>query len=104
VEIASVGAALDPVKASEAGKKLAMHIVAAKPLYLDRDSVPNEIVEREEAILLSQVSETNIGCVLYDAIVGSLRDFETTTLNMVCFDIPVCRWLILVIPTNRRKF
>jgi elongation factor Ts len=64
VEIASVGAALDPVKASEAGKKLAMHIVAAKPLYLDRDSVPNEIVEREEAILLSQVSDKHWLCVV----------------------------------------
>jgi elongation factor Ts len=40
----------------DAGKKLAMHIVAAKPSYLDADSVPSDIVEKEKAFLLSQVS------------------------------------------------
>jgi elongation factor Ts len=46
----------DAEKAAEAGKKLAMHIVAAKPLYLDIDSVPADVVEKEKAILESQVS------------------------------------------------
>jgi elongation factor Ts len=43
----------------EAGKKLAMHIVAAKPLYLNPDSVPSDIIEREKEVLQSQV------CVLF---------------------------------------
>jgi elongation factor Ts len=40
---------------TDAGKKLAMHIVAAKPLYLNPDGVPAEEVEREKDILRVQV-------------------------------------------------
>ncbi len=39
----------------EAGKKLAMHVVAAKPLYLNPNSVPAEVLEKERAILAKQV-------------------------------------------------
>ena len=39
----------------EAGKKLAMHVVAAKPEYLDPESVPADAIEKEKAILESQV-------------------------------------------------
>lgn len=39
----------------EAGKKLAMHIVAAKPSYLNPESVPSDIIEREKEVLQSQV-------------------------------------------------
>lgn len=43
----------------EVGKKLAMHIVAAKPEYLSPDDVPIDIVEKEREILQAQVSATN---------------------------------------------
>jgi len=33
------------------GKQLAMHVAAAAPLYLDRDSVPADIVEKEKEIM-----------------------------------------------------
>lgn len=57
VDLEGSGGDDDAVKAAaEAGKKLAMHIVAAKPLYLDVASVPADVVEKEKAILESQVS------------------------------------------------
>jgi elongation factor Ts len=45
----------DAESMQEAGKKLAMHIVAAKPSYLTPESVPTDIVEREKEVLQSQV-------------------------------------------------
>jgi elongation factor Ts len=45
----------DPATMQEAGKKLAMHIVAAKPEYLDAAGVPADIVAKERDILQSQV-------------------------------------------------
>jgi translation elongation factor Ts len=56
VEIAGDGVAKDLEKAQEVGKKLAMHIVAAKPAYLDANSVPEDIVAKEKEILHTQVS------------------------------------------------
>jgi elongation factor Ts len=55
VEIVGEGVK-DVEMATEVGKKLAMHIVAAKPAYLKPDVVPGEAVEKERAILESQVS------------------------------------------------
>ena len=45
----------DVVALQEAAKKLAMHIVAAKPLYLTVDSVPHQIVQKEMEILTSKM-------------------------------------------------
>ena len=47
---------IDTTTMKDAGKKLAMHIVAAKPSYLNPESVPSDIVDKEKSILLSQVS------------------------------------------------
>ncbi|MCD6581378.1 MAG: elongation factor Ts [Desulfuromusa sp.] len=38
-------------KVAALGKQLAMHVAAAAPQYLDRDSVPVEIVEKEKEIM-----------------------------------------------------
>ena len=38
-------------KVSALGKQLAMHVAAAAPQYLDRDSVPTDIVEKEKEIM-----------------------------------------------------
>jgi len=38
-------------KVSELGKQLAMHVAAAAPQYLDRDSVPADIIEKEKEIM-----------------------------------------------------
>lgn len=39
----------------DAGKKLAMHVVAARPTYLSPEVVPEEVLERERDILREQV-------------------------------------------------
>lgn len=51
-----VGGSVDRDVVLEAGKKLAMHIVAAKPLYLNPEDVPEDLLEKERAVLKSQVS------------------------------------------------
>lgn len=40
------------------GHRLAMHIVAAKPKYLSRATVPQEMIEKERAFLSEQVKES----------------------------------------------
>jgi elongation factor Ts len=39
----------------DAGKKLAMHVVAAKPQYLTPDDVPEDVIAKEKDILMQQV-------------------------------------------------
>ena len=39
------------------GKNVAMQIAAMNPLYLDKDSVPAEVIEKEKAILIAQMKE-----------------------------------------------
>jgi len=41
------------------GKRLAMHIVAAKPLYLGIDDVPKEAVDKERDVLQAQIELDN---------------------------------------------
>lgn len=60
VEVTGEGVRKDPEKAAEVGKRLAMHVVAAKPLYMDADSVPEDVVEKEKVILESQVSVSTV--------------------------------------------
>ncbi len=50
-------AAADNDTFKELGKDLAMQIAAVNPQYLDRDSVPADVVEHEKAILVSQMKE-----------------------------------------------
>ncbi len=45
-------------KVAELGKQLAMHVAAAAPQYLDRDSVPAEIVEKEKEIMRVKALES----------------------------------------------
>ncbi|TYZ68104.1 hypothetical protein PybrP1_005232 [[Pythium] brassicae (nom. inval.)] len=40
------------------GHRLAMHIVAAKPKFLSRETVPQEMIEKERAFLSEQVKES----------------------------------------------
>lgn len=37
------------------GKRLAMHVVAAKPQYLDKTSVPADVLDKEKAVLQAQI-------------------------------------------------
>lgn len=40
------------------GKKLAMHIVAARPQYMKPDHVPQEIIQKEKDILMEQMADS----------------------------------------------
>mmetsp|Transcript_33412 Transcript_33412/g.54554 ORF Transcript_33412/g.54554 Transcript_33412/m.54554 type:complete len:369 (-) Transcript_33412:99-1205(-) len=66
----------DKEKAQEAAKKLAMHIVAAKPLYLNPDSVPESVVQKEKEILMEKMQGTNKPPEIMEKIItGQLRKF-----------------------------
>lgn len=58
------------------GGSLAMHIVAAQPLFLSKDLVTPEVWEREKDILLSQVANSNKPeAILKKTIEGRLRKY-----------------------------
>ena len=50
------GAAGDEIK--EIGRKLAMHVIAASPLFPSRESVPGVFLEREKVVLRDQMTES----------------------------------------------
>ncbi|KAG7340398.1 translation elongation factor Ts [Nitzschia inconspicua] len=76
VELAGGAGDNNTEKIFEAGKKLAMHIVAAKPLYLDIDSVPADVVEKEKAILQSQMEDSKKPPEVLEKIInGKLQKF-----------------------------
>jgi elongation factor Ts len=57
LKLAAAGPPSDVVQ--DAARKLAMHVVAAAPLYLDASSVPAAFVEAETALFREQSEETN---------------------------------------------
>jgi len=63
-------------KAQEAAKKLAMHVVAAKPSYLNPESVPEDVVNKEKEILLEKMTGTNKPPEILEKIIaGQMRKF-----------------------------
>merc|ERR1719491_2670825 len=58
VDISGKGVVSNPELAKEVGKKLAMHIVAAKPTYLNISNIPTELVEKEKELLKSQIVDS----------------------------------------------
>lgn len=67
----------------DVGKKLAMHVVAAKPQYLNPESVPEDVIENEKQILRKQVEESKKPPDIVEKIVtGRLNKFyETVCLS-----------------------
>mmetsp|Transcript_19940 Transcript_19940/g.22815 ORF Transcript_19940/g.22815 Transcript_19940/m.22815 type:complete len:313 (-) Transcript_19940:176-1114(-) len=62
----------------EVGKKLAMHVVAARPVYLDIDSVPEEEVVKETDFLREQLMEASkkkTPEILEKIIAGKMRKY-----------------------------
>mmetsp|Transcript_18132 Transcript_18132/g.36512 ORF Transcript_18132/g.36512 Transcript_18132/m.36512 type:complete len:360 (+) Transcript_18132:90-1169(+) len=60
----------------EVGKKLAMHVVAAKPTYLSPDEVPSDVLDKEKAILMEQMADSGKPADILEKIVtGRLRKF-----------------------------
>ncbi len=70
-------------------KELAMHIAAASPLYVRREDVPAEVVERERAIYRSQMEGAKKPANVIDKIVeGKLTSFYE---QVVLLDQPSIR-------------
>eukprot|EP01082_Thalassiosira_pseudonana_P014457 g13072.t1 g13072 contig7:820488-821499(+) len=62
--------------AMEAAKKLAMHVVASNPLYLNPESVPVDVVEKEREILMEKMTDSNKPPEIIEKIIsGQLRKF-----------------------------
>jgi len=60
----------------EIGKKIAMHIVAARPEYFKRDEVPSDVIEKEKDILLEQMADSGKPPEILEKIVnGRLNKF-----------------------------
>lgn len=73
VEVAGDG---DLESLQTVGKKLAMHIVAARPEYLSPEHVPDDIVSKERDILSSQLDDSGKPPEIVAKIVeGRLRKF-----------------------------
>jgi elongation factor Ts len=73
------------------GKDIAMHIAAANPLYLSREAVPTEVVERERAIYEAQAKETGKPAAVISKIVdGKMEKFygDTCLLDQVFIKDP----------------
>ena len=45
----------------EVGRKLAMHVVAASPLYATKADVPSDVLQREKEVLKEQMEEAGSG-------------------------------------------
>eukprot|EP00546_Thalassionema_frauenfeldii_P012194 CAMPEP_0178921006 /NCGR_PEP_ID=MMETSP0786-20121207/15315_1 /TAXON_ID=186022 /ORGANISM="Thalassionema frauenfeldii, Strain CCMP 1798" /LENGTH=284 /DNA_ID=CAMNT_0020595125 /DNA_START=123 /DNA_END=977 /DNA_ORIENTATION=+ len=65
----------------EVGKKLAMHVVAARPLFMNPESVPDDVVAKETEILREQIAETiknKPPDIVEKIIAGKLRKYYET--------------------------
>lgn len=66
--------------AEEAAKKLAMHVVAAKPTYLNPESVPADVLQKEKDILVEKVRALLASCSTSRSIsIMSLTTITTPT-------------------------
>ncbi len=80
-------------------KELAMHIAAADPLWVRREDVPAEVVEREKEIFQSQLEGQNKPAHVIDKILdGKLKSYfgETVLLDQSSIRDPKTRITQLV--------
>ncbi len=87
VELASIHEDKPAEQLKSIGKKLAMHIVAAKPKYLSPPDVPTEILEKEKDILKAQIEASGKKDqkpeVIDNIVTGKLKKFfEEVCLTM----------------------
>jgi len=67
---------LDSETLAELGKDLAMQVAASKPVAVNRETVPQEIIDKEKEIYLSQVKSSGKPEKIWDKIVeGKLNKF-----------------------------
>lgn len=66
----------DKAALADFGKKIAMHVAASAPPYLDRDSVPEADLEREKAVLSDQARASGKPeNIIEKMVVGRLNKF-----------------------------
>lgn len=74
IEAEDINASLEPLR--KVGSSLAMHIVAAKPLFLSREHVSSETIENERDILKSQAESSGKSQIAIEKMVeGRLRKY-----------------------------
>lgn len=64
--------------AAELAKDMAMHVAASKPLYVNTDAVPAEVIEAERKIIEGQIAEQSVGKppeIVGKMVDGKLRKF-----------------------------
>lgn len=60
----------------ELGKKVAMHVAAAKPSYLDRTQIPMEAIEKEKGILTEQArAQGKTDAIIEKMMVGRMNKY-----------------------------
>ncbi len=65
------------------GKDIAMHIAAANPQFLNRESIPADVLDRERAVYEAQAKESGKPAAIISKIVdGKLEKFYTDTCLM----------------------
>lgn len=68
--------ALSRDEMEQVGKRLAMHIVAAKPVYLAPEDVPEAEIEKERQILMEQMADSGKPADILEKIVnGRMRKY-----------------------------
>ena len=86
-----IGVMVDFSGDDQLGKDVAMHIAAANPLYLSRETVPADIVNRERAIYEAQAKEMGKPAAMISKIVdGKMEKFygESCLLEQVYIKDP----------------
>jgi elongation factor Ts len=74
--IVALTSTVSPDELAGLGKQLAMHIAAARPLYLDIASVPKSALDREREVLRAQAQATGRSEEIIEKMVdGRLRKF-----------------------------
>ena len=76
VELVPKNADISKEAIAEVGKKLAMHIVAAKPSYQGPADVPTDVIEKEKGILMEQLADSGKPSDILEKIVnGRMRKY-----------------------------
>ncbi len=75
-----IGVMVDYIGDEQFGKDLAMHVAAASPQFLNRETVPAETLQRERAVYEAQAKESGKPAAVIGKIVdGKLEKFYSDT-------------------------
>ena len=77
----------DEAEVSQLGTTVSLHIAAAKPLYLNVDSIPEEDAEREKAVHMEVAMQTGKPPEIAEKMItGKMRKFyeQTVLCNQKC--------------------